>query len=179
MHFVDEENDISGTAHLDQNVPNAFFELTTVFCSGDQACDIQHIKMLVAQTIRNGTGSDCLRHALHNGGFADTRLTDERGIVFLLARQDPQHGFNFLLPSDNASGRGRSCHQIHAELIQQSGILHGLLLSGALTLVEIGKQKIGIDPTSGKQCACAVFAVAQHGAQKTLRLNGTFLICRQ
>ena len=132
MHFVDEQNDILHAPHLCDDVAHTFFEFAPVFRSRDHACHIEGEQPLAAQLLRDASGGDILRHALDDGGLADARLSDEGRVVFMLARENLQHGLDLTLPSDDALGLVRALHQIDTKLIEQTSIWHGLLLSGAL-----------------------------------------------
>ena len=50
----------------------------------------------------------------------------------MLAREDLQHRLDLALASDDALGLVRTLDQIDAELIEQTSVWHGLLLSGVL-----------------------------------------------
>ena len=179
MHLVDEQNDVLQPPHLRQNVADTLLKFAPVFGSGDDAGHVQGVEPLAPQSLRHPACGDILGHALDDGGLSHARLTDEGGIVLLPAGEDLQDGLDLPLPADDGLGTVRPFHQIHAELLQKSGILHRLLLSGVLALVQIGKQQIRIDGAAGQHTEGAAVLVPQHGEKKALGCRRRGFLCSQ
>ena len=177
VHFVDEQDHVLHAAHLRQNVADALLELAAVLRAGDEARHVQREQALAAQRLRHAACGDLLRDPFDDGGLADARLADQRGIVLLPARQDLQDRLDLALSADDELRLIGAFRQIDAELVQQAGVLHSgkLLLSGAGALVQIGKEKRGADAAPREQEGRAAPAVAQDRGQHGLRAKRTVL----
>ena len=60
MEFVDEENDVLGTANLVHNRFDALFELAAVFGAGDHQGEVQRDDALIAEKLWHVAGGDFL-----------------------------------------------------------------------------------------------------------------------
>ncbi len=119
VELIDEEND-TALRFLDrfQHRLEAFFELSSVFCAGDEGAHVERHDLLVLQAFRNIAANHPLSQSFRNGGFADTGLTYQNGIVFGSSRQDLDDASNFVVPSDH-----RIELALRGELSQVSAVL--------------------------------------------------------
>ena len=134
VHFVDKQDHIFCPLHLREDVAHTLLKFAAVFCPRDDACHIQREKPLSEELLRHLPGGDILRHALDDRRFADARLTDQRGVILMLARKDLQNRFDLPSAADHRLRVPRPFHHIHTELLQESRILHRLLLSDGPSL---------------------------------------------
>ena len=89
VELIDEQDDLAfGFLHFLEHSLQAVLELATVLGAGDQRAHVELDEVAVAQGARHVAGHDTLGDALDDGRLADTRLTDEHGVVLGAARQD-------------------------------------------------------------------------------------------
>ena len=86
VEFVYEQNDAPlGLLDLVQHSLETFLEFTAVLGAGHQRSHIQRKDGLILESLRNVAAYDALRQSFHDGGLADSRLTDQHRIVLGLA----------------------------------------------------------------------------------------------
>jgi hypothetical protein len=82
MEFVDKEDDTPlRLLDLLKDRFQSFLEFTTILRPGDKRTHIEREDSFILQTLRHVTSNDPLRKPLNDGGFTDTRLSDENRVV--------------------------------------------------------------------------------------------------
>src|SRR5690606_1570621 len=69
--------------------------------AGDERTEIERDNTLVGERFGNVAFDDFLCQSLGDGGFPNTRFTDEARVVFRPTRQDLDHSLNFLVTADH------------------------------------------------------------------------------
>ncbi|MPM31857.1 hypothetical protein SDC9_78414 [bioreactor metagenome] len=102
MQLVDEQ-DNPAVALLDfvKHGLEALFKLAAELCARDQRAHIQRKHLAVFEVIRHVPAHDSQREPFRDGGFANTRLADEHGVVLRFTRQDANHAPDFIVASDD------------------------------------------------------------------------------
>ena len=77
----------------------ALFEIAAVFGAGHHRSDVQRQDAFLGKDGRDGTGSNALRDAFHNGRFPNARFADEHGVVLLSPAQDLDDTGNLCVPA--------------------------------------------------------------------------------
>ena len=120
MHLVDKEDHISRSADLRQNVPDALFKLAAVFCPGQNACHIEPVEPLSQKPLRRLSARQPLRQSLNDRSFSNAWLSDQSGIVLILAAENLLHLAELALPADDRLHAHRFFYHIFAILLQKS-----------------------------------------------------------
>ena len=128
VNLVNKQDDVSLLLYLCDQTLDTAFELPTELCSGNQRGQIQQVYLLVFQVHRNISGMNPQSDSLGDGGFADTRFTDQTRIVFGAAGQNLNHTCDFLVPSDHCIqfSVGSTLAQIGAVVPQEFQLLFPL-----------------------------------------------------
>ena len=102
VELIDEQDDLTlGLLYLLEHGLQAVLELTTVLGTGDQRAHVELDEVAVAQRARHVAGYDTLGDALDDGRLADTRLTDEHGVVLGTTGQDLDGAANLIGTADD------------------------------------------------------------------------------
>ena len=120
MHLVDKENEVPRPADLRQNVPDALFKLAAVFCPGQDTCHIEPVEPLSQKPLRRLSARQPLRQSLNDRGLSNAGLSDQSGIVLILAAENLLHLAELALPADDRLHARRFFYHILAILLQQS-----------------------------------------------------------
>ena len=83
MDFVDEENNLAVVLQFINEASQPFFKLSAVLCTSDERCHIQGNDAFVGNRMGNIPLDYPLCQSFDKGGFSDSGLSDEDGIVFL------------------------------------------------------------------------------------------------
>ena len=102
MDLINDQNDISGFFDLVNESFHAAFKLAAELGSCHHGGHIQHINFLVQKLIGYLTVHDPLGKSFGNGGFTNTGLTDETGIILLTAVEDLNHTLSLRITAYNA-----------------------------------------------------------------------------
>ena len=119
VQLVDEQDGVVRAAQLLDDLLEPLLELAAVLGAGDERADVQRQDALVGERLGHVARDDALRQALGDGGLADARLADQRGVVLAAARQDLDDALDLLLAADDrvelagAGGLG----QVDAQLV--------------------------------------------------------------
>ena len=144
VHLVDDQNDVAELFDLVDQCLHAALKLSAELGSGDQRGEIEQMNLLVPQFVRDVALGDADCETLRHGGLADTRLTDQAGVVLLSAVEDLDDTFGLLVPSDNriqlaqtgTRGQvGAECGQILALFALLLLFAFGLFVVGGLGAV--------------------------------------------
>ena len=102
MDLVDEGDDLAVRV-LDfvEHALQALLELTTVLRAGHHGAQVKGDELLALQGGGHVARHDTLGQALHDGGLADARLTDQHRVVLGTAAQDLNHTANLLVTADD------------------------------------------------------------------------------
>ena len=120
VDLVDEQDDVARLLNLLDAFLQTVLELATVLGAGNQRRDVKRDQALVAQNIGNLIGNDELSQALDDGGFANTRLADEKRVVLLAARKDLHDALDLAGAADNGVKSALACllGKVGAEFLQ-------------------------------------------------------------
>ena len=138
VQLVDEQDAVVRAAQLLDDLLQPLLELAAVLRAGDQRADVQRQHALVGQRLGHVAGHDPLRERLGDGGLADARLADERGVVLRLAAEDLDDALDLLLAADDrVEGAGASrIGQVDAELVEGRRLRRPLRLLGRSALLD-------------------------------------------
>src|SRR5690625_5642952 len=102
VNLIDEQDDLAvRLADLLDDCFPSIFELTSIFCAGNQRAHIECNDGFVLQTLRNVTLYDPRGEPLSDRRLADARLAHETRIVLGTPGQDLKHTPNLLIASDH------------------------------------------------------------------------------
>ena len=101
VQLVDEKDHVLHLADLVHDRLDALLELAAVFRARHHQREVEGDHALVAQKLRDVAGDDFLRQAFDDGGFANSGLTDQDGIVFRAAAKDLDHALDLALAADD------------------------------------------------------------------------------
>ena len=132
VHLIDHEDHIACGLDLLHDLFEAFLELTAVFGACDQKTDVQRENALLFKNVRNITLLNPLCEPFSDGGFADTGLTDQHGIVLGASTKDLDHAVDFVVATHNRIEFRLTGElgQVASELVECGG-LGGSLGTGA------------------------------------------------
>ena len=102
VDFVDEQNDVARGFDLADEAFDAAFKLPAELCARNQCRQVKQVNFFVHQPAGHLALGNAQRNALGNGRFANARLTNEAGVVFLPAAKDLHRAVNFFVAADNA-----------------------------------------------------------------------------
>ena len=88
VQFVDEEDDIGAFLQLFEDCFHAFLKLSAVFGARHKTGHVEAHNALMQERARDVSGRNLQCKSLCQSGFADTRLADEHGVVFLSAAEN-------------------------------------------------------------------------------------------
>ena len=136
MKFVDEQDRVLRTFHFVHDRLDSLFKLTAVLRSRDHHGKVQHNDPLVPQNFGDFAVDHHLRKTFDDRGLADTRFSQQYGIVFLSSTKNLNHALNLVrTPNDGVEFRlpGEFC-QVTSEAVE-SGCLafRGFPRSASLT----------------------------------------------
>ena len=101
MQLVDEEDDVAGDFDLVDDVADALFKFAAVLRAGNEPGEVERIDLFRFQVFGDVTEHDLLRQALHDSGFAHTRLADQHRVIFGAAREDLDHAADLFAAADD------------------------------------------------------------------------------
>ena len=102
VQLIDEEDNLAfGFSDFLKDGFQAVFELATIFRTSDQRREVKRYDALRLQDFGNVAGDDSLRQTFDDGGFADTGLADQDGIVFCAARKNLHYATNLFITADD------------------------------------------------------------------------------
>ena len=102
VQLIDEENDPAvALFDLRQDGLEPFLKFTAEFGAGDQAAHIQGENGFVLQAVRHIPADNPEGQAFRNRGFADTRFTDQHGVVLRFPGKDPDDVPDFAVTADH------------------------------------------------------------------------------
>ncbi len=81
VQFVDEDDAVLVLHQLLHDGLQSLFKLAAILCSGDDEAEVEREDTLVGEEGRDFTVGDLLRQAFDDGGFTNSGLADEDGIV--------------------------------------------------------------------------------------------------
>ena len=126
VQLIDKQNDVAFLFR--QVIKHAFetlFELATVFRTGHQRAHIQRQHAAAFQALRHFTVDNTLRQSFNNGGFTNTRFTNQHRVVFGTALQNLNRTTNFFIAAN---------HRVKLALLGTFGQIDGKFFQ-SLTLV--------------------------------------------
>ena len=120
VQLVDEDDDVAAGADLFEHLLEALFEIAAIARAGNQRAQVERVDLLALDGLGDVAAGDRLREAFDDGGLADTRLTDEHGVVLGAARQHLHDPLGLALAADDriellVAGQLR---EVAAELIE-------------------------------------------------------------
>ena len=137
MDLIDEENDLALLLlELVEDCLQPFLELAAVLRAGDKAAHVKGKKPLPLESLGHLLVDDSLGKALDNRGLADTRLTDQDGVVLRPSLKDLHSAPDFLVAPDDRIERSFLCLRGHvdAEFREGSPLLLGVLIIHAVAV---------------------------------------------
>ena len=180
VQLIDEQDNAAlGVLHFVQDGLQALFKFAAVLCARDERAHVQREDRLVLQGLRHVAADDPLRQPFGDGRLADTRLTDEHGVVLRLARQDADDVSDLSIPADHrvqllAAG---PLHQIGAVFLQRLiGVLRAVRRHAAAAADGLqGLQAVLLaDAIVRKQRRDGLVGRVEHGKEQVL--HGDILV---
>ena len=102
VQLINEEDDLAlALLDLIQDALQALLKLAAVLCTGHQRAHVQAEHGAVLQVLGHIAAHDPLGQALGDGGLANTRLTDQAGVVLGLTGQDTDDVADLLITADH------------------------------------------------------------------------------
>src|SRR6202790_5039829 len=137
VQFVDEHDGVLAFHQFLHDGFEALFELSAVFCAGDDERKVERKDALVGQEGRDIAIGDALRQTFHDRRLADTRLADQHRIVLRAAAENLNDALDFAFASDQRieGAFGSRLRKVAAEFREKRGFLgtrgSGLFARGA------------------------------------------------
>lgn len=100
VDLIDEEDDARRLLHFTDDFLQARFEFSAETRARDDECEVEGEDAFLREEVASGTLSYFLRQCCDEGGFADTRIAEEEGIVLLFAPEDVDESFDFMRATD-------------------------------------------------------------------------------
>ena len=121
MNLINHQNDIAALLDLTDQALHAALKLTTELGTSHQSRQIQQKNLLVPELIGNISGGDSLGKTLRNGSFANARLADQTGVVFLAAVENLDDALGLHIPTNDSIQLSffGSAGEIHAVAVQK------------------------------------------------------------
>ena len=131
VNLVDEQDDVAARTDLLQHLLEAFLEVAAVPRACDKCAEVERVEVLVGQRVWHIAADDALRQAFDDGRLADTRLTDQNGVVLRAARQHLHDPLDLLGAPDDRVELPLACQlgEVATELIENSGSARSVLLT--------------------------------------------------
>ena len=129
VKFINEQhNGRFRIAHLIENSPKTFLELTAELGSSDQGTTIEGDKPQALQRFGHLTSNDPLRQEFCDRGLTHARRTNQNGVVFAASRQHLDQAANFPVPTDHwiKQSSGCSSREIAAVALQRCRLVDQL-----------------------------------------------------
>jgi hypothetical protein len=101
MGFVNEEDDVAGGLDFVHECLETVLELAANASPSLHSGNVEGAQTNAAQFLRHVTGSDPKGKALHDGGFANPRVTREDGVVLAAAHEDVNDLADFIVTTDD------------------------------------------------------------------------------
>ena len=139
MHLVDEEDCVAHLAHIIQQALDAAFKLSAELGTRHQRGHIEQVQLLALQHSRDVAVGQPLCNALGDGGLADTRLTDQAGIIFSAAVENLDDALDLLVPADDPIDLAVLCLESQVLTV---GVEEFILLAFLLLLAALLSRKI-------------------------------------
>ncbi len=124
VELVDERDDLTGgVGDLLEHRLEALLELAAVFRTGEHRAEVEGDDALVLQALGHVAVGDAPSQPLHDGGFADTGLADEDGVVLRAPGQHLDDPADLLVASDDGvdlavAGSGREVLAVALERLE-------------------------------------------------------------
>ena len=125
VQLINKEYDISRLGDLFNGGFDTFLKISSVLCTGDHARKIQRDYSLVPESFRDFARGNLECQPLGDSSLADTRLTDEAGVILRAAAEYLYDTLNLFLSADDGiySAARRHSGQVSSELIERRSIL--------------------------------------------------------
>ena len=153
MQLVDEEHHLAlGLLHLLDDTLEALLELAAVLGSRHQGAHVQGHDPQALQALGHVALVDALGQALHDGGLAHARFTDEHRVVLGAPREHLQHPADFLVPADDGVELSRSSQGrvVLGVLLQAGELLLGLLVLHLRALAALADGRLELLPVQAE-----------------------------
>ena len=183
MHLIHKENDIPVRDDFGNNGLDPLLKFSPVFGPGHDPGQIQGQQPFAPDRFRDAPFHDPPGQAFHNGGFADTGLAHQAGIVLGPPAEDLNHTIDLALPADDRVQliAGRQVRQIPAVLgqhgfaglvraarLQVLLVVRGILADGGQDLViDLG----GIDAQGLNKLDRHILLFQDNGHEDVLRTD--------
>ena len=121
MHFIDEEQHVAGRAGLTDERAQALLVLSAIGRARQQPDCIERQQPQVAHREGHTPLRDPQCQPFRNGGLANAGLTDERGVVLPLSKQNVDGARDLLIPAADDLQAASACvgGEISREAIQR------------------------------------------------------------
>ena len=101
VQLVDEEDHVAACLDLLEHLLEPLFEVAAVTRPGNQRAEVEGVELLALDRFGHVADDDVVGETFDNRSLANSRLTDEHGVVLRAARQHLHHALDFLLAPDD------------------------------------------------------------------------------
>jgi hypothetical protein len=142
VNFIDKQNNLSRRpGDFVQDRLQALFKFTPVFGTGNQGTHVERNNPLFLQAVRNVTGDNAAGQPLHDGGFPDSRLTDQYRVILGPAGKHLDRAADFPVTPDN---------RVELVLLGQAGEVAPVFFQGLVGGFRIGAADTLVAPHFGQ-----------------------------
>ena len=176
MDLINKQDGAAVTVKLLQQAFEALLKITAVFCTCHHGCHIQRQKPLAAQRRGDLPGGNFLRQRLRQGAFANARLAQQAGVVFLAAAQNFNHTRKLVVPAQ---------HRVQPPVLRKAGQVAPVFVAGAIAARGAhpglnGQNRLPAELAAFPRCLCdfhpkgcqphagGAGGILQHGAEQML-----------
>ena len=97
MNFIDEKNRVRMVFQFVDHGLQPFFKVTAIACACQKRAHVERINGGFRQNLRRFALDNLFRQTFGNGGFANTRITDQERVVLAAAAQHLNAAFHLIM----------------------------------------------------------------------------------
>ena len=122
MQLVNEQDNVSSAADFLQYPIQALFEIAPVARASHKGAQVEGVDLFAQEGVGYLPGDNALSEALHDGGLADARLSDQDRAVLGAATEHLHNPLDLALAPDDRVELVHHCElgEVVAELVERS-----------------------------------------------------------
>ena len=140
VHLVDKHDKLPFCfSDFLENCLQSLFEFAAELCASDERAEVEGEESLIAERFGDVTVHDALRESFRDCSLADTRLTDENGIILRSARKNLNHAANLFVPADDRIefSLAGCIGEVASVTLKRLILIFGVLIRNAMTAADL------------------------------------------